>query len=638
MRSFLFAVVILVSLQVKGQDAGGHIDECASLDEKAVLLAKQQRVTDSIALVNIRAQAVIATQAEAVPQGAINNIRFTISNDRISGFFKPVGNASQYVSVLSSSPELQGSPANGRRYQAGDHIGNGTVISTGSATAFTATSLSPNTPYYVYVFAGNDNTAQGIIYNHDPGYKGQMTTGSNPPLNYYYGNLHSHSSYSDGNKDNLSLVPSDDYAYAKNSLCMDFLGIAEHNHYSSARNPGMHVADYQPGINQANAFTAANPGFLALYGMEWGVISNGGHTCVYGVDSLVGWEILNSKPNYDIYVTKSNYTGSNGLFSVINSFIGKKAFASFAHPDYSDYNNIANVPYDAAADSAVVGSAVESGPAFSTDTHYSDPASMSFLGYYTKMLSKGYHLGPWIDHDTHNLTFGRSTNARLVVLAPTINKGDFFDAMRAMHFYATENCNTQVDFQVDGEMMGSIITRPQAPAITITAGNTNMPGATPTIHLYSGTPGSNLTPVIIATTTGKTLTYTDNVLANKATAYYYADITINGSRTLSAPIWYTRDDSAVVAVPAALNLATNSVAVLGNPVMNDELHLVVTAANVQDVQVMLIDVAGRNVAIKTVHALQGANDVRVAMHGLAKGTYFVSTRFDGSTDNRIIVK
>ena len=78
------------------------------------------------------------------------------------------------------------------------------------------------------------------------------------PLNYYYGNLHSHTAYSDGNKDAATSgvsTPAGSYAYAKLSLHFDFLGIAEHNHYSSANNPGMLLALYSQGLAQAAAAT-----------------------------------------------------------------------------------------------------------------------------------------------------------------------------------------------------------------------------------------------------------------------------------------------------------------------------------------------------------------------------------------------
>ncbi len=59
--------------------------------------------------------------------------------------------------------------------------------------------------------------------------------------NYYFGNLHSHTGFSDGNKDSLTSgvsQPAGAYNYAKLSQNFDFLGVSEHNHYSSNNNPG----------------------------------------------------------------------------------------------------------------------------------------------------------------------------------------------------------------------------------------------------------------------------------------------------------------------------------------------------------------------------------------------------------------
>ena len=65
---------------------------------------------------------------------------------------------------------------------------------------------------------------------------------------------------------------------------LDFLGISEHNHTQA----GMSLASWQPGIDAAKKATTST--FVAMHGMEWGVISGGGHVIVYGIDSLIGWE------------------------------------------------------------------------------------------------------------------------------------------------------------------------------------------------------------------------------------------------------------------------------------------------------------------------------------------------------------
>ena len=91
-----------------------------------------------------------------------------------------------------------------------------------------------------------------------------------------------------------------------------------------------------------------------------GVISGGGHVIVYGMDSLVGWEA----GNYQVYVPKSVYRGAGGLFDILNRH-GSNALAYLAHPNNTDYNNVLNSTFDVEADTAIVGSPVESGLAFS---------------------------------------------------------------------------------------------------------------------------------------------------------------------------------------------------------------------------------------------------------------------------------
>lgn len=488
-----------------------------------------------------RATANLATCAAPVAQATALNL--VAANTTINGSFVAAANVDNYLIIRSTSATLSATPQNGSSYTVGSALGGGIVIANSSATSFVSFNLTAGTQYYYFVFAYNSLCNGGPVYLSTSPLTASATTTTVAPYNYYFGNLHAHSDYSDGNADNSSLTPLDDYNYAKNSLCMDFLGISEHNHSDA----GMHLSNWPLGISQASTATTSN--FLALYGMEWGVISNGGHVLVYGINQLIGWET----GNYNIYVPKSDYTGTpettgtTGLFRTINNW-PSTAFASCAHPSYTDYNNIANIPYSAVADSALRGTAVASGPAFSTNTTYNDPPSaMAYLDYYTKLLSKGYHVGPTMDHDSHNTNFGRSSNNRLAVVAPILTQTDFLNAMKARHFYATEDCDTRVNFTINNQIMGSIISGSTAPGISIYAVDpTN--AATPTIKLMYGVPGSNIAPIQVASATSNALSYTDFSLATSATAYYYADITIAGNRTITAPIWYTK----TLAVPITL--------------------------------------------------------------------------------------
>ena len=169
--------------------------------------------------------------------------------------------------------------------------------------------------------------------------------------NYYFGNLHSHTGFSDGNKDSAATgvtKPDGSYAYAKQSLNFDFLGISEHNHYSSLRNPGFKLPRYQEGLNMADAANQEGI-FLALFGMEYGVSSgNNGHVIVYGFNQLIGWETNISGQqgnNYDIYNAKNDY---DGLFKKINK--NPNAFAYLAHPYWTDFTRDGNMKITEAAE------------------------------------------------------------------------------------------------------------------------------------------------------------------------------------------------------------------------------------------------------------------------------------------------
>ncbi len=362
---------------------------------------------------------------------------------------------------------------------------------------------------------------------------------SSGTLNHYFGNLHAHSSYSDGNADDVTKIPADDYTYAKTAMCMDFLGISEHNHATA----GMSISNWQPGRSQAAAATTST--FVGLYGMEWGVISGGGHVIVYGMDSLIGWEA----GNYDIFVTKNVYKGTGGLFDILNRH-GGNALAYLAHPNSTDYNDLLNGAFDTQADNAVVGSTVESGPAFSTNTSYTNPAtSMSYLSYYRNMLSKGYHLGPTIDHDNHNMTFGHTAKTRLVVMAASLSENNLLDGMKKMRFYASQDCGAKITFTINSEVIGSIVTKAGAPTITVSSLGTA--SAITSVAIMYGVPGSSVAATQLTSNASGNFSYTDNTLANGSQAYYYLDISeADGTRIVTAPIWYTRNDAALRGAPS----------------------------------------------------------------------------------------
>lgn len=483
------------------------------------------------------------------------NLNLTTSNTAVSGTFTGVMDADNYLIIRSTTSTLSATPADNTDYATGSAFGGGVVVGNNNNTSFLSTGLTKNTTYYFFVFASNNQCSGGTKYASSAPLSGSAVTNNLPVNNYYFGTLHSHSDYSDGNQDNPGYTPAQNYAFAKTALCMDYLGISEHNHFSSTNSPGNLLSTYHDGIDQATAFTSANPTFLALYGMEWGVISGGGHVLIYGagMDDLWGWETgsgaWGASSNYDVYVPKSVYTGSGGLFASVNNNSATNTFASLAHPGLSDYNNLGNLPYDAAADAAISATAVESGPATSTNTSYSNPASpLAYLNYYNVLLSKGYHLGPTIDHDNHNTTFGKTTYSRTAVVSPGLSQSQIISSLRNMSFYATHDCDSKVDFAINTNMMGSIFTDRFAPNLSVTLTDASTATSSAVIRVMFGIPGSGSLPVKIDSVIGNTLNFTDNNLADGATGYYYLDISNGSGRIITSPIWYTRVDNSALPV------------------------------------------------------------------------------------------
>jgi hypothetical protein len=464
----------------------------------------------------------------STPSAQASSLVFgTINATSIAGSFTSTATADEYLVLRTTSATLSANPVDATVYNAGNIIGNATVVSRSASTSFTASGLSGSTTYYFHIMSIKSvGCTGGPKYRTVTPLIGNATT-TEPTLNYYFGNFHSHSEFSDGEG-----LPSGDFGFADAALCMDFLGISDHNHTLA----GMNLANWAPGRSQAVA--SSTPTFLAQYGMEWGVSSTGnGHVIVYGMDSLIGWEA----GQYQIFVAQTAYTGANGLFDRINRH-GANCFATLAHPNNSDYNGIMS-SYNLIANNAIVGTAVENGPHSSIDTTYSDyPSTMGYLSYYRNMLARGYHLGPTIDHDNHNITHGRTAASRTVVLSPSLSEADMLSSMRLMRFYASQDCAAFITFKINNNPLGSILTKPGAPVITVTTGTSS---PVTSLKLYSGVPGSGSNATILTSTTNGTLNYTHAALTNGSTRYYYLDITeANGKRIITAPIWYTRNDAA----------------------------------------------------------------------------------------------
>ncbi|MCB1042610.1 MAG: lamin tail domain-containing protein [Acidobacteria bacterium] len=345
----------------------------------------------------------------------------------------------------------------------------------------------------------------------------------------YFGNVHAHSSYSDGNKglDPLSDGAAAGFRYARDLGGLDWLVMSDHNHQAA----GMDYADYAAGVSEANTVNGESNDFVAIFGTEWGTISSGGHV-IYSHDQLWGWE----PGNYDVFVDKGDY---NALFQQIGSVA---SFGQLCHPGSDHFNNIFNQPYNAAWDDAVSAVSVKSGPAFATALDYSESSASNYESYYLNLLQKGYRVGPAGDQDTHYDNWGLANEQRTAVLANSLSQADILEALRAGRVYATEDYNLAIDLwvQVGGNDFG------MASTVDVAVGGnsviqvaTNDPDgeSTSLIELFAGDVGGGTATVVQSSMTSS-LTHNFSPQSNGQERYFFARITqADGQRAWSAPIW-----------------------------------------------------------------------------------------------------
>lgn len=395
------------------------------------------------------------------------------------------------------------------------------------------------------------------------------------PYNFYYGSTHSHSNFSDGGHPtgacssgnaygSGTFNPAAVYDYARNSAGLDYWLINEHNHLindSVATNNGPVTEAkvrqrYTDGRNASTAATV-NGSFVALYGMEWGVLTNSdqGHVTLIETPKLFGWETCSTcnGPNAECTAGSNCYfdTFTPKRFGYLTMYKRSVenpspagALGILCHPDSTHFDNFA---FNADADAALQGIAVRSGLAFNTATNCADAnvANTDYSAQWKSALNKGFHLGPTADHDAHCNNFGVGLPNRTVYLlpngaSPALTKLALLQAHKARHFYASEDSNAQLVFATgDGaHVMGDAFS--VAGTSTLRAAVYD-PGseAVSTLEVWRGQVGGGVPASPYRTASNQsTLSFTETLTSG--TYYYYVHaVQADGHDLWSAPMWIT---------------------------------------------------------------------------------------------------
>lgn len=385
---------------------------------------------------------------------------------------------------------------------------------------------------------------------------GMATTMSAPapaslPYTVYFANLHSQTNHSDGGGElsNCSgsqvplaapYGPADAFAYAK-GRGLDILMASEHNHMydgssgtNTSASPANAKALYQAGLSAAASFNAANPNFLAVYGMEWGVINNGGHLNILNSPELLAWEYNSSGQLLgDTLTDKTDYAGLYALMRQ-RGWIGQ-----FNHPATSGQFLVNGVPlgYTADGDQAMVLCEVLNTSAFSTNTTETETGRSSYESACNKALESGFHIAFSTNQDNHCANWGASYTNRTGILIPNgtpLSQASFVAALKARRVFASMDKNSQLVLTANGRLMGERFTN--SGPLNLVANFANTAGqSAATVSIVEGVPGRNGTPTQLSTSANTTIT------PAVGEHYYYAKVTQSDGKILwSAPVWVTQ--------------------------------------------------------------------------------------------------
>lgn len=279
----------------------------------------------------------------------------------------------------------------------------------------------------------------------------------------YFGQLHSHTQYSDGAGSLDSAL-----AYVKalpDNANVDFVAFTDHsNYFDSKNNPNVEAALYDTSLvkdsdpshswatykNTVAAFNAANAGkMVAIAGFEMTWSGGPGHINTFNTPGIV------SRNNTTLN-NKTKDAGLQAYYKLLSQTEGVNSISQFNHPGTTFGNFIDFGYWDAVVDTRMYMVEVGNGE-----------GQIGAGGYYPSYeqyimaLDKGWHVAPTNNQDNHKGRWGNANDARDVILTDDFTEDGIYAALRARRMYATEDKNLELDYTVNGNMMGSIIDVPE---------------------------------------------------------------------------------------------------------------------------------------------------------------------------------
>ncbi len=339
----------------------------------------------------------------------------------------------------------------------------------------------------------------------------------------YFGQLHSHTNISDG-----AGTVEEAFTHASNVDNLDFLAVTDHsnsfdNESDASVDLGADLLSSETSSEWVQGHKAAKDAtkddFVGIYGFEMTWSDGFGHINTFntpGFESRSNSEFGNKSGSTEGY---QNYYDK--LVEVEDSL------SQFNHPGttFGDFQDFAF--YDPQVDQRITLIEVGNGEGAIGSSGY-----FPSYEYYTRALDKGWHVAPTNNQDNHKGNWGDSNTARSVVLASDLTEEGIYDAIRNYRVYATEDNDLSILYDLNGNAMGSILSKQDAVEITAQISD---PTDTADMKVEVIVNGGLVLDSQTLTDGKGTVTFTFD---SNDYSYYYLRVTqADQNITVTAPVW-----------------------------------------------------------------------------------------------------
>lgn len=330
-----------------------------------------------------------------------------------------------------------------------------------------------------------------------------------------FGDLHTHTGYSDGKK-----TPWDAYRHAAKAGLLDFLAVTDHAAHSNAEK-------FSATLQAARECTTEN--FLAIAACENGFSSQ--YENEYGIPVINGGELITFAADHPLSESESLEDFVQDLST------RKEAFAGFAHPQEASWPteflwNGYDLPHHRTEEVLRFVRMIEV-------CNETSAYNLLHEKLYPTALDCGFRVSPIAVSDTHKANWGgKELQSRTAVLVPSLTESAVLDALRNQRCYASEAGNVLLDFAVNHTPMGGTADPAEEYRVDLWMDMPDAPvgGEFAQVEILSDY-GQTL---ISRACQGRTLHMEETLFSKTARYFFIRVVTTHGKRIWSAPVWTGR--------------------------------------------------------------------------------------------------